>query len=266
MRREQPAHRRLEDAVDRLAVEHPVAERVAEGRHAGSASAAVAADRRLEGRRRSQPGRHHVADAPGTAAASSAPRSHSVRRMFVTGRARAGSAMRSRRSRGRWTSGAGDRRLGGSAAAGSRRPARPSGAGHAPQPGRRAVRRHRPGPGGQHGGVDAPAPACGPSRAAGRRRGGARSSTPRSIARYHDRSESPAVVSGPSGDEAVVGAGERVEGAEVHDLMGVCENPERERRCDLGGLSRRRCGRDPRPGRGSLAGSGPGRPALARRR
>ena len=119
---QQPAHRRLEDAVDRLAVELPVVERIAERRHAGTAAPTVAADGGSQrGRRRERSSTRRGRRRPGRRRGSSAPRSQSVRRMFVDrARAPARDGVRSSRSRGRCTA----RRRpspGGSASAAARR-------------------------------------------------------------------------------------------------------------------------------------------------
>ena len=59
---DQPVHRRLEDAVGRLAVEHPLVEGIAERRHAVTSAPGVHVDRRPQGRRRRQPVRDDMAD------------------------------------------------------------------------------------------------------------------------------------------------------------------------------------------------------------
>ena len=151
---EQPAHRRLEDAVDRLAVEHPV----------GSAARSAGTPGRPRRLCRAIAAQSAAGDAmpvvttwptaPGTAAGSRAPRSHSVRRMFVVGM-----FVRRDRRQVEQVTGSVDRRAGdsrspcGCAEAAARRRGRRLG-GDAPQPRRRAVRGHRSGPGGQHRGAD----------------------------------------------------------------------------------------------------------------
>ena len=180
-----------------------------------------------QGGRRREPVVTTWPTAPGTAAASSAPRSHSVRRMLVTRHVRhARPGVRSRRSRGRWTIApatvASRERSGTMTSTGSS-----AGRG---MPQRRAAER-----------CDAIAPRPAASTAAwiawvGARRtvkratpGCRGSSWPRSMARYHDRSDRWELVDGSSCHEAVVRRERtRRDALEVHVPMGARGRAERE--------------------------------------
>ena len=233
----EPAHRRLEHAVDRLAVEDPVVERVA---------AAPARRGGRAGRGRRRPVRSAAGDASpfvttwptaaGTDGGSTAPRSHSMRstldvRMF-------------RRSTGAEVPAiarpvhddAAERRLAACAVGEHHVDRVVVGSRDAPEVGRRAVRGHRARAGGEDGGGDRAA--RGSSALPTRRAtpGCSGSSDPRATARYQLAREMPRRCGGVAGHQPVVVDGERLEGAKVHARPGCRRSPEREAPVDLGGI------------------------------